>query len=111
MPGQWDGGKPVAARGRFYVACAANATTVLQESTTPGGAIGDEIDWLWLFPATTTPAASSLKDGAVTVWTFPAVTLTDTRPIFVPLNLRSRSGAWSLVAGANMAGLGAGAFS
>lgn len=104
----WDAGMPVEARGRFYVACAANGTTILQQSV---GAVGDELDWLWLFPATTTPAATALKDGATTVWTFPAVALTDIRPIFVPLNLRSLVGAWSLVAGANMAGLGAGSFS
>jgi hypothetical protein len=111
--GKWDGGGPVSARGRFYVACPANATTSLDDTGQAGaGATGDEIDWLWLYPATTTPGALSLKDGAVTVWAWPAgITLNDTRPIFVPLNLRSQNGAWSVVAGANMAALGAGAFS
>lgn len=110
-PRQWDGGHPASARGRFYVECPAGATTVMQEGDTPGQA-GDELDWLWLFPADTSPGAASLLDGANIIWPWAAgIVLNDVRPIFVPLNLRSREGAWSLTLPADMTGLAAGAFS
>lgn len=112
MAPPWDAGRPVSARGRYYVSCAASATTTLTEGT-PGqvGNVGDEIDWLWLFPNTTTPGAATLQDGGITVWTWPAgITLADIRPILVPLNLRSRVGAWSVGLGATMTALAAGAF-
>lgn len=117
MSGQspWDGGKPVAARGRFYIPCAANVVTTLTQDANKGGAAGDELDWVWLFPTSTTPGAASIIDGtgggAVTVWPWPAgITLADKRPIFVPLNLRSAVGAWSVSLPATFTGLAAGRF-
>lgn len=112
-PRAWDAGKPVAARGRYYVECAAGATTPLKENPdAAAGDAGDELDWLWLFPTSTTPGAASLLDGANVIWPWPAgVTLQDTRPIFVPLNLRSREGGWSLTLPASFTALAAGAFS
>lgn len=110
MAGQqpWDGGRPVAARGRYYVECPANASTTLSETE---GRAGDDLDWIWIFPATVAPGAVTLNDGANPVWAWPAgIALNDTRPIFVPLNLRSREGAWQIVCGANVAAVAAGAF-
>lgn len=109
MSQRWDGGRPVSARGRFWFPCPANATTVIQENT---GETGDEIDWLYLLPTTTTPGAANLLDGGQVVYPWPAgVTLSDLRPIFVPLNLRSRFGPWSIQLPANMAARAGGAFS
>lgn len=109
MSQPWDAGKPVAARGRYYVPCAVATATTLQERE---GALGDEIDWLWIYPATAAPGAVTLSDGGTDVWTWPAgIALNDIRPIFVPLNLRSREGAWTLTCGANVSATAAGAFS
>lgn len=113
MAGQkpWDGGRPVAARGRYYVQCAANVATPLTEDVGGTGAVGDEIDWLWIMPATTTPGAVVLLDGVIPVWTWPAgITLTDIRPIFVPLNLRSLTAGWGVTTPASVTVLAAGAF-
>ncbi len=109
-PGAWDGGKPVNPNGRYYVECPANAATVLAQSG--GGRKGDCVDQLWLYPATTTPGALTLSDGANVVWTWPAgVTLNDTRPIYVPLYLASREdGGWTVTAGASIAALASGQF-
>jgi hypothetical protein len=108
-----DGSQPVSARGRFYVKCAANAVTALTESTTGGtGKLGDEIDWLWIFPTTTTPGAVTLSDGGTSVWPWPGgITLADIRPIFVPLNIRSQVGGWTVTTPAGVTVLASGAFS
>lgn len=109
---RWDGGKPVAALGRYRVLCPASTNTELRESADTNGAEGDALDHLWLFPATTTPGAVTLLDGATSAWVWPAgIILTDVRPIFVPLNWRSLEGAWSITCGANIAATGTGIFS
>jgi hypothetical protein len=111
MPAKpWDGGNGVSPRGRFYIPVPVTAT--LRASVGVPGAAGDELDWLWLFPSSLTPGAVVLSDGAIPVWTWPAgVTLQDTRPIFVPLNLSSRVGPWTLTLAATFSALAAGAFS
>ncbi len=109
-PRPWDGGRQVNPNGRYYVECPAATATVLAEDL--GGAEGDAIDQLWIFPATVTPGALTLADGATVLYAWPAgITLNDTRPIYVPLYLRSREGAWTVTAGANISALASGQFS
>lgn len=111
-PRPWGGGNPVAARGRFRVLCAAGGNTELRETPDNPGEAGDELDHLWIFPATTTPGAVTLFDGATPAWVWPAgIILNDARPVFVPLNWRSLEGAWSVTCGANVSATGTGAFS
>lgn len=111
LPRSWDGGNPVSARGRFWVQCPAGAVTVLNEDA-GAGAIGDELDWVWFFPADATPGVAHILDGATPLWTWPGgITLNDVRPIFVPLNLRSLTGVWSIELPGDMSALAAGAFS
>lgn len=111
LPRSWDGGNPVSARGRFWVQCPAGAVTILNEDA-GAGAIGDELDWVWFFPADATPGVAHILDGATPLWTWPGgITLNDVRPIFVPLNLRSLTGVWSLELPGDMSALAAGAFS
>ena len=111
LPRSWDGGKPVSARGRFRVQCPAGAVTLLIEAGGVG-ATGDELDWVWFFPADPTPGVAQILDGAIPLWTWPGgITLNDIRPIFVPLNLRTLTGPWSLNLPGDMAALAAGAFS
>lgn len=69
------------------------------------GATGGTLDLLShivIQPATTGAGAVTVKDGAVTVYTFATGTLADLRPIVVPLNARSVAGAWSIMTGANV---------
>lgn len=109
-PTPWDGsGKPVTPGGRAYVECAAGAATVLAGQA--GGAAGDCLDQVWIYPGTVNPGALTIADGANVLWTWPAgITLNDTRPIYVPLYLRAVDGPWTVTAGANIAGLASGQF-
>lgn len=111
LPRSWDGGKPVSARGRFWVQCPVGVATILQEDNGQGQE-GDELDWVWLYPQDVTPGPLEILDGVIPIWTWPGgITLNDTRPIFVPLNLRSLTGVWSIATPGDMAALAAGAFS
>jgi hypothetical protein len=111
LPRSWDGGKPVSARGRFWVQCPIGVVTPLTEAGGVG-TIGDELDWVWFFPADLTPGPAHILDGATPLWSWPGgITLNDTRPIFVPLNLRSATGPWSISLPGDMSALAAGAFS
>lgn len=106
---QWDGGVPVDANGRQYEAVPAGSAAQPLGGT---GATGDTLDGVWLFPADTTPGSVVVLDGAVAVWTWPAgITLTDARPIFAPLNLRSvQVGGWKVTTPADVAVLAWGLF-
>lgn len=108
----WDAGLQVAAVGRQYAQVAANQVAAALAAATSTGAAGDSLDWLWIFPATTTPGVVSLLDNALVLWSWPGgLTLSDVRPIFVPLNLRSVNGAWKVTTPANASVLAAGIFS
>ena len=106
MTSPWDAGKRVAARGRFYVQCGANATTQLRENTQPAGtgAAGDELDWLWM------------DAGAGNLQLFDGPTLFrawagQTTERFIPLNVRSLNGGWSVTMPAGITATAAGSFS
>lgn len=106
VPGQVT---EVAAVGREYEACPASATTKL--GTT--GAIGDDIDYIWIFPGNlATTGIVQVEDGGTVIWEWPAAqALTNLAPIFVPLNLKSKNATgWSVICGANVTALGAGDF-
>lgn len=105
----YDGGTQVAALGRQY-----ETVGVSQAAQPLGGAglVGDTLDYVWIFPQDTSPGVVIVADGAVTVWTWPAgTTLSDTRPIFVPLNLRSVNGPWQITTPADATVLASGIFS
>lgn len=107
MP-NWDGGTQVDANGRAYEQVAANQAAQIIGTV---GAVGDNIDGIWIFPATTGPGTVIVLDGAVAIWTWPAgITVTDTRPIFVPLNLKSVNTGWRITTGANVSALAWGQF-
>lgn len=79
------------------------------------GAAGDFLAGLLIVPATTAAGAVSIKDGSgssITVFagggTTPLVTLV---PFFVPLGIKSGSGAWKITTGANVSVIGVGNFS
>ena len=74
------------------------------------GAIGDWLSHVVFQPQTTTPGACQILDNAVVVYDLPAPTLTDLRPIIIPVNAYSVSGAWKVTTGANMKAAGFGDF-
>ncbi len=78
----------VVAAGRFYIPCAAGATTLLAQKT---GKQGDDIDHIWIESGTGTVA---LVDGVTTVFTWDATTAER----FVPLNWSAKTApGWSIV--------------
>jgi hypothetical protein len=93
-----------------YEACPAGAATVLGAS----GAIGDYLESLIIIPATTSPGAVSVKDGAgaaITVFTGGATSVADLKPFTVRLGLRATGAGWTITTGANVTALASGLFS
>jgi hypothetical protein len=76
------------------------------------GAAGDLIVGVLVIPATTSPGAISILDSAtsITVFAGGASSVSNLVPFFVPLGIRSVSGAWSLTSGANVSALVVGDF-
>jgi hypothetical protein len=77
------------------------------------GAAGDRLDGVLIVPATTSPGAISIKDGAgsdITIFTGGASSVSNLVPFYVPLGLRSSSGAWKITTGANVSAIGIGRF-
>lgn len=92
-----------------YEAMAANTTAVLGGT----GAIGDILSRVLIRPLTTSPGPVSIKDGsdaAIPIFTGGASSVATLHPIVVPLGLASRTGAWSIITGADVAVLGIGKF-
>ena len=77
------------------------------------GATGDYLQGLLVVPATTSPGAVSIKDGAgsaITVFTGGATSVSNLVPFFVPLGMISLSGAWKITTGAAVSCIGIGNF-
>jgi hypothetical protein len=104
----WDGYAQVAAGGRDYTAVAANSTAALLGAN---GTIGDTLDYVWVFPGSTTPGTLTILDGAVTVWTLTGATLASIQPFPVPMNARAKNaGGWKITTGAGLSATGFGLF-
>lgn len=77
------------------------------------GAAGDYLAGVLIVPATTSPGAVSIKDGAggaITVFTGGASSVSNLVPFFVPLGIVSAAGAWKVSTGANVSAIAAGNF-
>lgn len=74
------------------------------------GAVGDYLSHVVFQPAAVGAGTSTILDNATVVYTYTAGTLTDLRPIIVPIGARSVSGAWKITTGANMAAVASGNF-
>ena len=94
-------------RGGEYKVVAAGATAATLGAA---GAIGDWLSHVVFQPQTTMPGACQILDGAVVVYDLPAGTLVELRPIIIPQNAYSASGAWKITTGANMKATGYGDF-
>lgn len=77
------------------------------------GQLGDEISHLVIRPATTSPGAVTLLDGATSIVIFPggADSVTQLIPFCVPLMMNSQVGSWSVTTGANVSVIAVGKFS
>lgn len=78
------------------------------------GASGDYLSGVLIVPATTAAGAVSIKDGggsAITIFAGGGVTALSTlTPFFVPLGIKSGSGAWKISTGSNVSAIGVGSF-
>lgn len=77
------------------------------------GAKGDFLVGLLVVPATTSPGAVSIKDGAgsaITVFAGGASSVLSLHSFFIPLGIESASGAWKVTTGSNVSVLAVGKF-
>lgn len=76
------------------------------------GATGDWISGILVVPATTSPGNVLLLDNAtsITVFTGGASSVSNLVPFFIPLGMKSVSGAWKVTTGANVSCIGIGNF-
>jgi len=102
---------PVVSQGGHYETVAASATDQALGAT---GATGDMLTGLLVVPATTSPGAVSIKDGAgsaITVFTGGTSSVSALVPFFVYLgNTRSTAGAWKVTTGTNVSAVAFGRF-
>jgi hypothetical protein len=96
--------------GTDYETVAASQT---DQSLGATGAAGDYLGGLVIVPATTSPGAVSIKDGAgnaITIFTGGASSVSNLVPFQVPLGLKSAAGAWKVTTGANVSVIATGDF-
>ena len=77
------------------------------------GAIGDYLDGILIIPATTGAGNVILLDGntSMTIFAGGETSVADLAPFYVPLGIRSISGAWSITTGADVSVIATGRFS
>ena len=94
-----------------YVAVAASQTGALLKAS--AGNVGDLLDGLLVIPATTTPGAIDILDGAtsITVFAGGVGSVSNLVPFFIPIGALSVNGAWSVTTGANVSVIAVGRFS
>jgi hypothetical protein len=92
-----------------YETVAASATAQTLGAT---GATGDFIAGLLVIPATTSPQNVILLDNAtsITVFTGGASSVSNLIPFFIPLGIKSVSGAWKVTTGTNVSVIAIGNF-
>lgn len=88
----------VAQAGLEYETVAASQTAQALGAT---GATGDFLSHVILQPTTTGAGTMTILDNATVIFTFTTGTLSDLRPIIIPVNAISVSGAWKITTGAN----------
>jgi len=85
--------------GLEYETVAASQTAQVIGAT---GAAGDFLSHVILQPTTTGAGTCTILDNATVIFTFTTGTLADLRPITIPVNAFSVSGAWKITTGANV---------
>lgn len=100
---------PVFGSGREYETVAASQTA---QSLGATGGTGDDIDGILVIPATTSPGVVTLLDNSTSIPVFVggASSVSNLVPFFIPLGMKSVSGAWKLTTGANVSCIAIGNF-
>jgi hypothetical protein len=95
--------------GTDYETVAASQTDQMLGAT---GAAGDYLAGVLIIPATTSPGAVSIEDGAtnIPIFTGGASSVTNLVPFFVPLGIKSGAGAWTVTTGTNVSVIAVGNF-
>lgn len=94
--------------GNIYETVAASQTA---QTLGANGAVGDVLEGVLIVPATTSPGAVAILDGAtsITIFTGGAGSVSNLVPFFVPLaGIKSVSGSWKITTGANVSAIAAG---
>lgn len=94
--------------GEYETVAASQADQVMGAT----GAAGDLLSGLLVIPATTSPGAVSIKDGAgtaITVFTGGASSVSNLVPFYIPLTLRAGTN-WKVTTGANVSVIASGNF-
>lgn len=94
--------------GEYETVAASQTAQVLGAS----GATGDYIAGLLVIPATTSPGNVILLDNAtsITVFTGGASSVSNLVPFFIPLGIKSVSGAWKVTTGSSVSVIASGNF-
>jgi hypothetical protein len=82
-----------------YETVAASQTAQVMGTT---GKAGDFLSHVILQPTTTAAGTCTVLDSATVILTFTTGTLSDLRPIVLPVNASSVNGAWKITTGANV---------
>ena len=93
-----------------YETVAASQTDQVMGAT---GATGDYLSGILIIPGTTSPGAVSIKDGSgssISIFAGGASSVSNLVPFFVPLGIKSTSGAWKVTTGSNVTAIGIGNF-
>lgn len=101
---------PVSAQGLDYETIAASQTDQTLGAT---GATGDDLEGLLIIPASTSPGAVTVKDGAgsaITVFAGGASSVSNLVPFWVSFPGRSTAGAWKVTTGASVSAVAFGDF-
>jgi hypothetical protein len=99
----------VTPEGTEYETVAASQTAQALGAT---GATGDYIAGVLIIPATTAPGNVLLLDNAtsITIFTGGTASVSNLIPFYVPLGIKSVSGAWKITTGSNVSAIGMGNF-
>lgn len=99
---------PTGGLGTDYETVAASQTDQVLGAT---GAAGDYLSGLLIVPATTAAGTVAIKDGAGSaINVFVTGTLSDLKPHWIPLGIKSLAGAWKITTGANVSVIAVGRF-
>jgi hypothetical protein len=95
--------------GSDYETVAASQTDQLMGAA---GVTGDYLSHLLVIPATTSPGAISIEDGAtnIPVFTGGASSVSNLIPFVIPIGAKSVAGGWEITTGANVAVIAFGDF-
>lgn len=107
LQGGLNAGLNIAPFATAYETVAASQTTQVLGTT---GAAGDYLAGLLVIPATTGAGAIALLDNTTSISVFATGTLSDLKPFYIPLGIRSINGAWKVTTGASVSVIAIGSF-